>query len=577
MLARAGSETKADSLRMILPFVSDDKKVNILQDLTFFHLFRTADTCVEYGKQTIELARKTGDKQNEALANKRIGYAFYRMGEFDSSLIYYEKAIQLYTNNKDFLSAAVVTNFAGDAYTRQGWYDKAIRYFIKAEQNCDTLVHNDSLQTSVKRLYAILYTNMGLLYFDLDSLDKPVHYFEKALQYAGKIGDSTRMVAAYSNLGMTYKAKQQYDIALKMYITALKTARKIGNRDYQSAILNNIANIHSIQMHYDSAMRYYKLAQLILKENDDKYGLSLLSRNIASTYLNLKKVDTALHHIQNALIYAKETGSGKELYNNYLVLSDIYDQMGLSDLAFWYYKRYAELRDSVTGQETRETIAKVQTKYQTAKKEKENITLRKENEIHQLKLEKNQITIFSLTAGIAVILILFSVVFFQYRGKYIAYRKLVKKNIEILHVEDQLQFAGRVTSSEEKTAPGPNTGSLPDPRVVEITQKLEKFMREEKPYFDSNISIDEVSKKLSTNRTYLASAIKEKYSQSFNTFINHFRIKEAMRLLLDPAYAHLSIEGIGQIAGFNTKMAFYTNFKKITGVTPMIFRKNAKP
>ena len=64
------------------------------------------------------------------------------------------------------------------------------------------MILNDSDQISVKRLYSILYTNIGLVYHELDSINKPLNYFEEALRYAEEINDSIRITASYSNYEM---------------------------------------------------------------------------------------------------------------------------------------------------------------------------------------------------------------------------------------------------------------------------------------------------------------------------------------------------------------------------------------
>jgi len=78
-----------------------------------------------------------------------------------------------------------------------GDYNKAISYFVKTEKSCDTLILTDADKKSVKRLYAILYTNMGLVYHHLDSINKPLNYFEKALGYAEEINDSVRLLKSH--------------------------------------------------------------------------------------------------------------------------------------------------------------------------------------------------------------------------------------------------------------------------------------------------------------------------------------------------------------------------------------------
>ena len=106
-----------------------------------------------------------------------------------------------------------------------------------------------------------------------------------------------------------------------------------------------------------------------------------------------------------------------------------------------------------------------------------------------------------------------------------------------------------------------------------LLEKLNNYMIEEKPYLFNNITLEDICKELETNRTYLSQIINANYSQHFNEYINSFRIKEALQLLADSKYAHISIEGIGQMAGFKSKAVFHQNFKKFTGITPMYFRK----
>lgn len=47
-----------------------------------------------------------------------------------------------------------------------------------------------------------------------------------------------------------------------------------------------------------------------------------------------------------------------------------------------------------------------------------------------------------------------------------------------------------------------------------------------------------------------------------------------MSLLTDKRYARMSVEGISEMAGFNTRQSFYANFFKRIGVTPRQYRAN---
>jgi YesN/AraC family two-component response regulator len=102
--------------------------------------------------------------------------------------------------------------------------------------------------------------------------------------------------------------------------------------------------------------------------------------------------------------------------------------------------------------------------------------------------------------------------------------------------------------------------------------KFKRLMAEEKPYLEAGLTLDDMCKKLNTNRTYLSQMIHDNFNQNFNGYLNELRIKEARRLLTESKYDHLSIEGIGEMVGFRNKVTFHSIFKKYIGVTPSYFR-----
>ena len=57
--------------------------------------------------------------------------------------------------------------------------------------------------------------------------------------------------------------------------------------------------------------------------------------------------------------------------------------------------------------------------------------------------------------------------------------------------------------------------------------------------------------------------------------MNSYRVEEAKRRLADPRSHYLTIVAIAQEAGFNSKSAFYTAFRKHTGMTPSQFKDTA--
>jgi AraC-like DNA-binding protein len=104
-------------------------------------------------------------------------------------------------------------------------------------------------------------------------------------------------------------------------------------------------------------------------------------------------------------------------------------------------------------------------------------------------------------------------------------------------------------------------------------KRLLDLMKEERPYIDGDLTLQKLAKALAMPPHHLSQIINEQLNQNFFDFINHHRIEEAKRMLIDPARKHYSILAISEEVGFNSKSAFNAAFKKHTDMTPSEFRK----
>ena len=114
--------------------------------------------------------------------------------------------------------------------------------------------------------------------------------------------------------------------------------------------------------------------------------------------------------------------------------------------------------------------------------------------------------------------------------------------------------------------------SLKDSDKQQFQEKLTALMNQEKLFLNPSLSLTEVAQKLDIAPRYISQIINESFRQNFHDFVNKFRIEESKRLLSQEEQ-RLNILGIALDAGFNSKSAFNTAFKRHTGATPKEFRK----
>ena len=116
--------------------------------------------------------------------------------------------------------------------------------------------------------------------------------------------------------------------------------------------------------------------------------------------------------------------------------------------------------------------------------------------------------------------------------------------------------------------------SLTAGQVEEYRQKLLTLLRTDKPFLNPQVSLSDLSEKLSISSKNLSQVINQTFGKNFFDFINSYRIQEVQQILQDSRDDKMTILEAMYEAGFNSKSSFNTAFKKETGQTPSEFRKN---
>ena len=107
-----------------------------------------------------------------------------------------------------------------------------------------------------------------------------------------------------------------------------------------------------------------------------------------------------------------------------------------------------------------------------------------------------------------------------------------------------------------------------------IHQKLLALMNKQHVYRDSDLKLNQLAHELSTSSNYLSQVINQIEEQNFYDFINEYRINDVKKKMRDDKYANQTILSLAYEAGFNSKSAFNTAFKKHTDMTPSQYKNS---
>ncbi|MGB5434296.1 MAG: helix-turn-helix domain-containing protein [Maribacter sp.] len=121
---------------------------------------------------------------------------------------------------------------------------------------------------------------------------------------------------------------------------------------------------------------------------------------------------------------------------------------------------------------------------------------------------------------------------------------------------------------DEKNSP---TYAIEDLKA--LMKKIEEYVVSTESFMSAELTIIDLAEKLKVHPKRISTAINTVINQNFNTYINQHRIKKAELLLKNKSGDNYSIEGIGKEVGFNSNSAFYSAFRKLTGMTPSAYKE----
>ena len=127
-----------------------------------------------------------------------------------------------------------------------------------------------------------------------------------------------------------------------------------------------------------------------------------------------------------------------------------------------------------------------------------------------------------------------------------------------------------VTERKERDA---TYRQLVSPALMDdLKEKILDLVVMQKKYKDKNYSAKKLALDLGTNTRYISAVVNVKFHMNYTSFVNKYRIEEAMSILVDKRYQDLRIEEVSDMVGFSNRQSFYASFYRLIGITPREYR-----
>ena len=115
--------------------------------------------------------------------------------------------------------------------------------------------------------------------------------------------------------------------------------------------------------------------------------------------------------------------------------------------------------------------------------------------------------------------------------------------------------------------------SLVSPRMMdEMQEKIMNIIVMQKKYRDKDYSAKRLAEDLGTNTRYISAVVNVRFHMNYTSFVNKYRIDEAMTILVDKRFQQLRMEEVSDMVGFANRQSFYASFYRVMGMTPRDYR-----
>lgn len=483
---------------------------------------------------------------------------------------------------------------AGNIFYAQHGYAAAMDLYLQGLRVAE--------RSGLEEMQAELYMKMGNIYSTFADYGRSVALYEKVLAIVERHGDNERRVAVLNNLIGALCLSGEVAEAKRYYVQLRESGTKVKSRRYDLLMSRGLIEANG-GTRSEAAQCYRQAAACADSLRLGAGYVAAAYSCLAELYEQAGRKDSALWYLHRNERIARQENMSDLLVETLRSLARVYEKGGDKQKALGYKSQYVDLTDSLFNRNEFNRLKNAQFLYETDKN-KAQIKELTEEKVHQaqtLSLQRRWLA--TVTVSLLLISLLFAVVYSQKRKLKAAYKDLYARNCEVLRGEQDYkrrlaELEKRVaaaTAQEATDAPeankaveaeeAPSTQSATASGALQLTPAqreqlisgIRHVMEETQEYCSPDFSIERMATLIGSNSRYVSQIINEEYHKNFRSFLNDYRIKEAMLRLGDVEhYGHLTIKAISESVGYRSQTNFIAVFTKHTGIKPSMFQKLSK-
>ena len=548
---------QADTLPALLERLErDPEDIDLLVEICSQYTMRSEFAAIHPYVSRLRRAGAAHDDERALMYADLFSGQSYLLAEgSDSTRIYLDRALIRGRQCEDPVALCRIYNALGIyAVSIETNYFGGIEYFLEAMEYARS--------ASLNRFYLVAQCNLANTYY-MRNDPAGLKYAEEVCRLGTEWGyDYLAFGGAVISAYMHYMLGDQ-DRALEYILRTLPDTDKFG---YHTELYSLYANILHAQGDDAGAERYYLMA---LDHIDEKVVTAAVMTYLSyGTYLNDRgEYARAIPVLRQGIELSERSNNAVHRYKLYLRISEAETALGRYREALDYFKSYHSQADSIFNVERERSINELRVRYDAERQE----NMLRKSEIDLIRQQRRfQLLLLLLLFAVGIS----TVVYILYRRKDKMYKQIVRQQYEFLKKEKKaaqpaMPPPGPTSPQTEKPSPDRDDHAVRD---AELFARIEYLMQTEGVYRQNDLTIERLAERLDTNRTYISRAINQQAGKTFSSYVNSYRIDEAVRRLSD-VDDDTPLKALAQTLGYNHLQTFYTSFQSAIGMPPSKYRE----
>ena len=419
------------------------------------------------------------------------------------------------------------------------------------------------------------YVSVAVIYASFSDMEHAIVYNKLAYPLARRLGDTRFAELSLTNLAHIYMEMGNFLEASAMAdsLLALDAADSRTLMFHHSMIRGKVAQHDAC---YQESLGYFRKADSAANHARlSNYERSAPPGLIAGYYEMANMPDSQLFYLNKEWQLLENDKDPQPRAESARRLMIFHTAHGNLEEARRFQREYFSLTDSLVN--VRQFMS-VNARHQQSEIDSRGLqidTLSRESS-HQ----RTIIVVISLLLVLAVAFII--VIISQKRRLDAAYKALFDKDRQLMgivpdrHEQEPQNEDPEIAEEPEEDMACVDSDPKEEERNRTLYDRIVAGMDATRDWLSPDFGLGNVVAMAGSNVAYVSKVVKLYSGQNVPAFINEYRIREACRRILDEDnYGNITFAAIGESVGFSSQVSFNRTFKKVTGITPSLYRKMA--